>query len=247
MQQVWVGFGADAQLLTLPPSDEELMPGVRWGCPSILFSPAYWAARCAWPSDALAQYQTGDGCLAEELGFCLLGGYGIRYEMNILAFERLKAEGAFDLKRSFPEPDLAELLLKPFDFSGRVVRYRFPYQRARRIAHMRANLGNSDLLSLKPLAMRSALLSLEGVGPKTASWVVRNLLGSDDVAILDVHIIRVCRRIGLFPNRINLPRDYPVLEELFLSFARELGIRPSVLDAAMWVEARAVSAKSPWR
>src|SRR5439155_12960651 len=141
--------------------------------------------------------------------FCLLGGYGIRYEINILAFERLKAEGAFDLQRCFPERCLAELLLKPFDFSGRAVRYRFPHQRARRIARMRATLGRRDLLSLKPLAFRSALQALEGVGPKTASWVVRNLLGSDDVAILDVHVIRVCRLIGLFPTRINLPRDYP--------------------------------------
>ena len=97
-------------------------------------------------------------------------------------------------------------------------------------------------MSLQPLALRSALRSLDGVGPKTASWVVRNLLGSDDVAILDVHIIRVCQFIGLFPIRINLSRDYPILEELFLSFARKAGVRPSLLDAVMWAEARTVPA-----
>jgi N-glycosylase/DNA lyase len=242
MQQVWVGFGETARLLTLPPGDEELMPGVRWGCPSIPFSPAYWAARCAWPSDAIPQFVVRDGSLAEEVGFCLLGGYGIRYEMNALAFERLKGEGAFDLGHACPEPYLAELLLEPFDVGGRAVRYRFPRQRARRIAGMRSTLETRDLLSLPPLALRSALQSLDGVGPKTASWVVRNLLGSDDVAILDVHIVRVCQFIGLFPTRINLPHDYPMLEELFLSFARKTDIRPSVLDAVMWAEARTVPA-----
>jgi thermostable 8-oxoguanine DNA glycosylase len=183
-----------------------------------------------------------DGSLAEEVGFCLLGGYGIRYEMNALAFERLKAKGAFQLGHACPEPYLEELLLEPFFVGGRTARYRFPRQRARRIAEMRSTLASCDLLSMPPLALRSALQALDGVGPKTASWVVRNFLGSDDVAILDVHIIRVCQFIGLFPTRINLPRDYPKLEKLFLSFARKADIRPSVLDAVMWAEARTVPA-----
>ena len=216
------------------------MPGVRWGSPSNPFSPAYWAARCAWPSGLIPQFVVCDGSLAEEIGFCLLGGYGIRYEMNLLAFRRLRSEGAFDLSRSCAEAHVLELLLAPFNFAGRAVRYRFPRQRARRIIKMRSALEVRNFMSLPPLALRDALQSLDGVGPKTASWVVRNLLGSDDIAILDVHIIRVCQSIGLFPTCVKLPGDYPTLEEFFLLFARKIGVRPSVLDAVMWAEARTV-------
>jgi N-glycosylase/DNA lyase len=240
MQQVWAGYGETARLLSLPAGDKEVMPGVRWGCPSIPFSPAYWATRCAWPSDAIPQFVVRDGSLTEEVGFCLLGGFSIRYEMNALAFERLKTEGAFDLEHACPESHLVELLLRPFNVGGRAVRYRFPRQRARRIAGMRLTLAAVELLSLPPLVLRNALLSLDGVGPKTASWVVRNLLGSDEVAILDVHIIRACQFMGLFPAQIKLPRDYSILEKLFLSFAHKIDIRPSVLDAVMWSEVRTV-------
>jgi endonuclease III len=42
-------------------------------------------------------------------------------------------------------------------------------------------------------------MSLPGIGPKTASWIARNWLDADDVAILDIHIMRVGQVIGLFP------------------------------------------------
>lgn len=75
-------------------------------------------------------------------------------------------------------------------------------------------------------------------GPKTASWIVRNLRGSDEVAILDVHVIRACRAMNLFPDVVSLPRDYDGLEARFLSFADRIGVKPSLLDAVMWTEVR---------
>ncbi|MDZ3993341.1 hypothetical protein PspTeo4_24872 [Pseudomonas sp. Teo4] len=39
-------------------------------------------------------------------------------------------------------------------------------------------------------ALRDWLLELPGIGYKTASWVARNWLDADDVAILDIHILR---------------------------------------------------------
>lgn len=240
MQQVWVGYGEGARLIDLPAADEELLPGVMWGCASVPFSPAYWAARCAWPAETMPAFVTRDGSLAEEVGFCLLGGFGIRYEINALAFERLRDHGAFDLDLPFSIELITELLEAPLDFEGRAVRYRFPRQRARRISAMRDNLREAELLMLSAPDLRDALQTLEGVGPKTASWVVRNLLDSDDVAILDIHIIRVCQRAGIFPAEISLPRDYAALEARFLDFAERAGVRSSLLDAVMWAEARTV-------
>jgi thermostable 8-oxoguanine DNA glycosylase len=81
-------------------------------------------------------------------------------------------------------------------------------------------------------------MSFRGIGPKTASWIVRNWYDSDDVAILDVHIVRAGQIAGVFPRTAALPRDYYVLEDLFLRFARAIEVRPSALDAKMWSQMR---------
>lgn len=246
MQHVWVGCGQEAQQLTLPEPTQEVFPGVPWGCASSPFSPAYWIARCSWPLEDASDFVTKDGSLTEELGFCLLGGFGIRYEVNTAAFERLREKGVFSLECDFAMSEIEDLLLTPLMVDGRNVRYRFPRQRARRLWKMREVLRASTISLDDPLSLRDELMELEGVGPKTASWVVRNLLGSDQVAILDVHIIRVCQRLGLFPRNVTLPRDYRKLEEIFLDFASVAGVSSAQLDATIWAEARTVPADA-WR
>jgi thermostable 8-oxoguanine DNA glycosylase len=84
------------------------------------------------------------------------------------------------------------------------------------------------------LAFRRHLMRIPGIGPKTASWITRNWLGSDEVAILDIHIIRAGLLIGLFDRSMRVPRDYEALERRFLEFCGALGARPSLLDAVMW-------------
>lgn len=84
------------------------------------------------------------------------------------------------------------------------------------------------------LALRERLLSVRGIGPKTASFIVRNHLGSDRVAILDIHVMRACRIAGIFPRELGLPRDYTRLEKLFLSFAQAAELPASILDMAIW-------------
>jgi len=243
LQEVWVGNGEAARMLTLPGPEEELVPGVRWGSAASPQSPAYWVARCSWPDEEKPNFVTRDGSLAEELGFCLLGGFGIRYEVNAAAFERLKDFGVFVLNNSVDEVEIEALLLEPLRVGSRSIRYRFPTQRARRISKMRDALRSGHVAQSDPIDLRKNLMKLEGVGPKTASWVVRNLLGCDRVAILDVHIVRVCQRFGLFPREVSLPRDYHLLEERFLSFADSAGVSSAALDAIMWAEARTVPAE----
>ena len=48
----------------------------------------------------------------------------------------------------------------------------------------------SQRLPQEPLSLREFLLQLHGIGYKTASWIVRNFTGSDDVAIVDIHLRR---------------------------------------------------------
>lgn len=239
MQVAWVGHGDGAFRLELPVASEHVLPGVRWGRVEEPNTPAYWSVRCRWPNRDTPDFVSSTGSLVHEVAFCLLGGFGIRYEVNAAAFERLNSAGAFDLEQPFPEKRIRQALLEPLQVQGRSQRYRFPNQRARRLAAMRERLRGFEFDSSDATGTRDVLMTLEGVGPKTASWIVRNLMGSDEVAIIDVHVVRACREMRVFPDRISLPRDYSPLERRFLDFARAIMIRPSVLDAVMWTEMRA--------
>jgi thermostable 8-oxoguanine DNA glycosylase len=243
MQLVWAGVGDQMTRLELPDPDEAVMPGVRWGRPEEPMTPAYWAVRCRWGEASGANFVTRTGSLIEEVAFCLLGGFGITYEVNAAAFERLKSAGAFDEASLPTEAWLLEQLTAPLNLAGRAIRYRFPRQRARRLALMRGALADLDLQAHEALALRERLLALEGVGPKTASWIVRNLLGSDEVAILDIHVLRACSAMAIFPEQVSLPKDYEALEQRFLRFASAIKVRASILDAVMWTEMR--SGRSP--
>lgn len=79
-----------------------------------------------------------------------------------------------------------------------------------------ARQGNLDLSFLKtvPLeAARSFLLSLKGVGPKTAACV---LLFSCNRPVfpMDTHIFRILRRIGILPEKINDKMAHRMIEKL---------------------------------
>ena len=86
--------------------------------------------------------------------------------------------------------------------------------------------------------LRHWLLTLPGVGPKTASWITRNWLNSDEVAIIDIHIHRAGLIAGFFSIDNVVHRDYAVMEVQFLEFSSRLGVRAAVLDALMWKHMR---------
>ena len=237
-QEAWAGHGASARLVRLPPHDAEVMPGVLWGSPEYFNTPAYWAIRCQW-EEQNPDFVTGHRNILREVTFCLLGGFGIKYEINAAAFRRLDQNGFFlaDPTRH-SEDTVRNWLLEPLNVQGRRIRYRFPNQRARRLARMRKQLNDDRLTGLSAPALRMSLMEVEGIGPKTASWIVRNCLGSDEVAIIDVHLVRACQQMQSFPKELSLPRDYRALEQKFLCFSEALRVRPSVLDAVIWSEVR---------
>jgi thermostable 8-oxoguanine DNA glycosylase len=201
-------------------------------------TPAYWALRSLVEENPLHGFTSSTGSLVEEIGFCILGGFGITAEVNDAAFKALRAAGVFDLSATVAEEDIKRLLLRPVNVQGRLQRYRFPNQRASRLTVMRQLLRSADLDSMPVPSLNQALRKIPGIGPKTAAWIIRNHFGSDDVAILDIHVIRACSRLRLFPADPMLPRDYEHLQEAFISFARAIQVRPAILDAVMWTEMR---------
>ena len=131
--------------------------------------------------------------------------------------------------------------LEPLMINGRRVHYRFARQRAKYLSASLRALKAIDEDKLDDVDFRDALCRLPGIGPKTASWIVRNRRGSDEVAILDVHIVRACEIMSVFPERSDPSRNYRELEARFLEFCLSARARASVMDSTMWGTMRKLS------
>lgn len=218
----------------LPDPHQKVLPNVPWGSVDAFPSPAYWlyqvVARRLYGRPAA--YRLGRS-LIEELAACLLGGHGIPATVGIAAFDRLRSRGAFDGQTT--QAQLETWLREPLSVAGREIRYRFAAQKAKYLA-LALPAALEAPTNCAGRELRDWLLQLPGVGLKTASWVARNWLDSDDVAILDIHIVRVGQAIGLFPSEMTVEKNYLELEALFLQFGAALEVRPSELDAIIWHE-----------
>lgn len=229
---------AQYRLLALSHPDEEVMPGIRFGREDGLLTPAYWAMRCVTADPTDIDFVNHHGTLEEEVGFCLLGGFGVTFEVATAFFERLRINGVFEPGIIVSETDLFAMLDEPASIRGRPHRYRFPMQRARRVHRAMARLATMEFDEADPIRFRDQIQGLEGVGPKTASWIARNWLDTDSIAILDIHVLRAGWLLNLFDRDCRLPRDYFDLEKQFLNFAKNLRVRASVLDSVMWYDMR---------
>lgn len=219
----------------LPSAEVELMDGVRWGSVDAFPTPAYWAYQVVARRlvGKPAGYRLGR-TLAEEVAACLLGGHGIPATVGLAAYDRMRERGVLS-GTPVGEAELEALLKEPLDVDGSSIRYRFAAQKARYLAAA-LPLAHSAPKFEAGRQLRDWLLAVPGIGHKTASWIARNWLDADDVAILDIHIMRVGQVIGLFPKNLTVERHYAELEERFLSLSTSLDVRASELDAVIWWE-----------
>lgn len=250
MQVAVVYAGPTTVQFELPAANSELLPGVRWGLVEAFPTPAYWAYQ------VLARrvlrgpisHRLGE-TLAEEVGACLLGGHGLPARVGLAAFRHLKAAGVFTAAPAASE--IEQLLRQPLAVDGRAVRYRFARQKAIYLSHALRRLARGDAPTASGRSLRDWLMQLDGIGFKTASWIARNWLDADDVAILDVHVLRAGALGGFLDASLKVPRDYLTLEGQFLHVSRALGVRASELDAVIWEEMmaspRSVARLMRWR
>jgi len=234
MQVASVSMGTLSISLELPDPEAWVLEGVRWGEVYAFPTPAYWAYQVvARRLDATSiRYKLGS-TLRQEVGACLLGGHGIPAQVGLVAFETLRSKGAFD--ETTPSEDrFVEWLSEPLKVDGRTVRYRFAKQKARYLAGALSKLETSTAPTHSGRALRDWLLACPGIGYKTASWIARNWLDADDVAILDIHLLRAGVFAGVFDPSMTVERDYLALEQRFLAFSHGLGVKPSELDAVIW-------------
>lgn len=203
-----------------------------WGNSWQWATAAYWADQASRCTVEPGRFRLGTN-LREEVASCILGGYGIPAAVGLSAFVAVREAGVLDGPGR--EHEIEAVLRRPLRVADRELRYRFPRQRACRLAGALSYL-HGRRLPTDPLAAREVLLGAPGVGMKTASWVVRNHFDSDDVAILDIHIRRAGEAAGVFDRSWDVTRRYLRYEGFFLAWARHAKVRPSVLDALIWSE-----------
>ncbi len=241
-QTAFFRLNDELRSLDLPEPDQLVVEGVAWGRVDEMLTPASWAFQCNAQMDSIDshRFRMGD-TLEEEYATCVLAGYGISAEIGMAAACRLRESGVLDGTSDSSEDAITQLLEKPLDVDGRKIRYRFYRTKSR---HLSAGLkalreGRPD--EQDATSFRAWFRRLPGVGPKTSSFITRNWLGSDDVAILDIHVVRACQAFGLFEAAADVSRHYCELEQKFIRFARALNVKASWLDAVMWDGMRQLS------
>ena len=222
--------------------DENQDVRFRWGAHFEIGSAGYWIDQ-AKKMPKTAYFRMGV-TIAEEVVFCVLGGHGIPAEVGTAAFNNLKMSGIFE-SSTIPSPaEIEQVLREPIQIGGpeRITHYRFPGQKSRTVhdaLHALRKAGEG----LAPETLKESLLSVSGIGPKTASWVLRNLGVSDSIAIVDVHIRRAGVTAGFFDRKWKLPNEYGLFERAFVAYAAFGGVRSSVLDACIWDQMRRFGVK----
>ncbi len=130
---------------------------------------------------------------------------------SIRAFGRLKsAYPDYNMLLSAPENEISEHIrigglpdIKAHRIKGALLR-------------IKEDAGSIDLSFLKGMdkdAARDYLLSIPGVGPKTASVVLLFAFGMPFMPV-DTHVYRVSRRLGLVPEDTNIEKAESILEEI---------------------------------
>lgn len=225
---------SNIKLITIPSPETEISNGVRWGKVECFYSPAYWYYRVFSKKtfEHPPNHKLGDTFL-EEVCACLLGGYGIPAYVGLAAFNFLKSQNTFNGTQT-SEADIFHLLSQPLEINGKKIKYRFAKQKSRYIANAIQFLKENEPPFNQGKELRNWLLQIQGIGYKTASWIARNWLNANDVAILDVHVLRAGHLANFLDRSLSVQKDYLKLEEQFLEFAYALGVDAYELDAVIW-------------
>lgn len=234
-QEIVAKVGGKVSKLLLPSAKEEVLQGVCWGDCAFIFTPAYWKTLAWMMGDAKPRHHRLGDNLTEEIAACLLGGYGIPSEVGLAAFDQIKRCGILD-GNYYTSDEIYEILSKPLICGSKSIRYRFAKQKSNYLSKALKKLCDSDAPIDDHRKFRHWLLEFEGIGYKTASWITRNWLHSDEVAIIDIHIHRAGILIGLYSATDSPSKNYLNMEEKFLAFAQIISVKASQLDALIWRE-----------
>ncbi|PVY57926.1 MULTISPECIES: 8-oxoguanine DNA glycosylase [unclassified Simplicispira] len=223
----------------LPDPNVRVWNDIAWGEHYCLFTPAYWVSH-VWMNQldtVVSSPYYSQRSLAEEIAFCMLSGFGITAELAGAAFQTCRSRGLIEQRCT--EPDVwTDTLKTPLWVNGKEVHYRYPNQKAKFLADAMNHLDAGHIECGSGRALRDSLLQIKGCGHKTAGFIARNYLDSDEVAILDIHVVRAGLLLDLFSEQDTVEKDYEEMEQRYIDFCNAIQVRPSVLDCIVWSHMR---------
>lgn len=208
-----------------------LLNNINWQEAGRRFTKSYWEVQYHLDDSSLPDHCLGSN-LQEEVVACLLGGYGMKAELGLLAFHRIKNLRL--IHTGTTQEEIEDAISAPFRLNGKEVHYRFSRQKAKYIFWFLQRDDTDELERLCGSRLRDRLLTVKGIGPKTASWIARNYGNCEDVAIVDIHIYRAGRLAGFVSREWDIQKDYYKIEESFLDFCHSINALPSKMDSIMW-------------
>lgn len=241
MQKFILKNGKNIIVKTLPNHDEVIYSSVQWGKVDKIFTPAFWLSQVLMHESQNDNfyYKIGES-LEEEIVVCLLGGFGIKEELCLAAFKTLKNHNIINNIEESSIEEIKYLLLNKIELNNKHVKYRYYNKKSEYIynALIKLKKDHINISELSDIELRNYLISFQGIGLKTASWIVRNYLNSDNVAILDIHIYRAGVIAGFFDINDSIEKNYLLMEKKFLQFAKAINVKASQLDVLIWSKIR---------
>jgi len=191
---------------------------------------------------------------------CILGSR-VRFETASACVQHLFQIGLLNPLRIIKEPKKSERLLEkelsmpiftPFN-GNRGRRYRYSKSKASYIVRTALKIYKENNSNLKSLLIecsdeyeaRNVIVdNAVGIGYKQASLFLTNIYYSENLAILDSHVIRYMILLRMVTNDLRLEmsnkKTYVSLEEQLQNYATLNGKSLSTLDIAIWVVMRLV-------
>lgn len=206
---------------------------------------------------ALVWEDSTEYLLWRELSACILGSR-VQFELARSAVRHLDRSGhlrSIQKERCYTRiekkisSELRKPLYLPLKSDGTKRSFTFPNIRSRQLRLTAESLYGSGK-SIKRIlhssgdeyAARKSIMDISaGVGPKQASLFLRNIGYSDNLAILDSHVVRFMRFLRMLsrtPRHFGSLSHYERTENTLREYSNTLGIHLASLDTAIWIVMR---------
>lgn len=196
--------------------------------------------------------------LTFELLICILGS-GVRYELSLAYADVVQMTLLSKrLKKCLNLQNYTHLIENALNspahssFNGKTYsRYRYPKRAAKHITESLYNIeckygSIKNMISVMNATsdLRRELIFLcPGIGPKQSSHYVKNIGFTDNVAVLDRHILnylKIVDDVDICPRQVSKIEKYEEIERIFIDKVSKFNHAVSVIDQSMWFVMRAL-------
>lgn len=202
-----------------------------------------------------------EGDLWVELVSCILGSR-TPHETAKACTDHLAQNGFLDVSTLTENPErsenqlaqeLSRAIYPPFR-GTRGRKYRYPKSKSHYIVKSAIRIYKDDDTELRMILVRNQKGSearsilrerATGIGFKQASLFLRNVSHSDDLAILDTHVVAYMQLVNLIydgvrESDLSKRSRYEYLEGILQDYADSYGLPLSIIDFAIWIVVRLV-------